>query len=222
VAQARISSLAGPHSISVTCLTRPAPAAFTCLRLECGTGNQGGRGALLQHASSRDAAVPDPSRRNPLPVPWDWIDIGPDDQTLRIEFLEGVVHGLHHIEIDEDDGVFRRPSSLESIPTFTARRHSSGSLGGRLPRPTVPSRVGASATAPRFSGSPRQSHIRSRNVTDAATLGPRQMSSEKPRSASAAEWPPRTPQLSSVGSRITTETSVGPMAISPSLWTRVR
>jgi hypothetical protein len=36
-------------------------------------------------------------------VPWDWIDIGPDDQTLRIEFLEGVVHGLHHIEIDEDD-----------------------------------------------------------------------------------------------------------------------
>jgi hypothetical protein len=36
-------------------------------------------------------------------VPWDWIDIGPDDQTLRIEFLEGVVRGLHHIEIDEDD-----------------------------------------------------------------------------------------------------------------------
>jgi hypothetical protein len=36
-------------------------------------------------------------------VPWDWIDIGPDDQTLRIEFLEGVVDRLHHIEIDEDD-----------------------------------------------------------------------------------------------------------------------
>jgi hypothetical protein len=36
-------------------------------------------------------------------VPWVWIDIGLDDQTLRIEFLEGVVHGLHHIEIDEDD-----------------------------------------------------------------------------------------------------------------------
>ena len=34
---------------------------------------------------------------------WDWIDIAPDDQTLRIEFLEGVVDGLHHIEIDEDD-----------------------------------------------------------------------------------------------------------------------
>ncbi len=51
---------------------------------------------------------------------------------------------------------------------------------------------------------------------------PSQTSSAKPKSTSAAEWPPRTPQLSSVGSRITTETSVGSMAISPSLWTRVR
>ena len=53
-------------------------------------------------------------------------------------------------------------------------------------------------------------------------LQPNQTSSEKPRSTSAAEWPPRTPQLSSAGSRITTQTSVGSMAISPSLWTRVR
>jgi hypothetical protein len=53
-------------------------------------------------------------------------------------------------------------------------------------------------------------------------LQPRQTSSEKPRSTSAAEWPPRTPQLSSAGSMITTETSLGSMAISPSLWTRVR
>jgi hypothetical protein len=68
-----------------------------------GRVTRGEEEALLKHASSRDAAVPDPSRRNPQPVPWDWIDIGPDDQTLRIEFLEGVVHGLHHIEIDEDD-----------------------------------------------------------------------------------------------------------------------
>jgi hypothetical protein len=36
-------------------------------------------------------------------VSWDWIDIGTDDQTLRIEFLEGIVDRLHHIEIDEDD-----------------------------------------------------------------------------------------------------------------------
>jgi hypothetical protein len=82
-------------------------------------------------------------------VPWDWIDIGPDDQTLRIEFLEGVVHGLHHIEIDEDDENIQVTVFVGSIPTFTARRHSSDSLGGRWPGPTVPSRVGASATAPR-------------------------------------------------------------------------
>ncbi len=34
---------------------------------------------------------------------WEWIDIGADDQTLRIEFVHGVVDGLHHVEVDEDD-----------------------------------------------------------------------------------------------------------------------
>jgi hypothetical protein len=70
-----------------------------------GRVSKGEEEALLRHVScsTTDAVVPDPSRRNPQPVPWDWIDIGPDDQTLRIEFPEGVVHGLHHIEIDEDD-----------------------------------------------------------------------------------------------------------------------
>jgi hypothetical protein len=58
---------------------------------------------LLEGASRGDAATPDRSRRNPRPVSWDWIDIGPDDQTLRIEFLHGVVDGLHHVEVDEDD-----------------------------------------------------------------------------------------------------------------------
>jgi hypothetical protein len=71
--------------------------------LGCWTSNQGQEEALLRHAVRGDAAVPDPSRTNPRPVPWDWTDIGPDDQTLRIEFLEGVVDRLHHIEIDEDD-----------------------------------------------------------------------------------------------------------------------
>ena len=42
-----------------------------------------------------------------MPVRWDWIDIGLDDQTLRIEFLEGMVHGLHHVEIDEGDDNIR-------------------------------------------------------------------------------------------------------------------
>lgn len=63
--------------------------------------------ALLRDAVRGDAAVPDLSRTNPRPVPWDWIDIGPDDQTLRIEFLGGVADRLHHIEIDEDDESIR-------------------------------------------------------------------------------------------------------------------
>src|SRR6476620_209713 len=49
----------------------------------------------------------DTSRTNAMPVRWDWIDIGLDDQTLRIEFLEGMVHGLHHVEIDEGDDNIR-------------------------------------------------------------------------------------------------------------------
>jgi hypothetical protein len=58
---------------------------------------------LLQGPSRGDAAIPNPSRTNLRAVPWDWIDVEPDDQTLRIEFLHGIVDGLHHIEIDEDD-----------------------------------------------------------------------------------------------------------------------
>lgn len=59
--------------------------------------------ALLRGASRGGAAIPNPSRTNLRAVPWDWIDVEPDDQTLRIEFLHGIVDGLHHIEIDEDD-----------------------------------------------------------------------------------------------------------------------
>jgi hypothetical protein len=54
---------------------------------------------LLQGASPADATTPDPSLRNPRPVAWDWIDVGRDDRTLRIEFLEGVVDRLHHVEV---------------------------------------------------------------------------------------------------------------------------
>jgi hypothetical protein len=58
-------------------------------------------------ASRTEPALADASRRNPRPVRWSWIDIGPDDQTLRIEFDEGVMHGLHHIEIDEGEDDIR-------------------------------------------------------------------------------------------------------------------
>ena len=49
---------------------------------------------------------------------WDWIDIGTDDQTLRIEFLEGIVDRLHHIEIDEDDGDIRVTVFVGLDPDF--------------------------------------------------------------------------------------------------------
>ena len=104
--------------------------------------------ALLRHTASVDAVVPDPSRTNPRPVSWDWIDIGPDDQTLRIEFLEGVVDGLHHIEIDEDDDNVLVTVFVGLDPALTAGlTHSSGSPDGRSSRPTAQWRVGVSATA---------------------------------------------------------------------------
>jgi hypothetical protein len=74
--------------------------------------------ALLQGASRGDATTPDPSRRHPRPVPWDWIDSGPDDQTLRVEFLEGVVDGLHHVEVSEDDDEVRVSVFVGLDPDF--------------------------------------------------------------------------------------------------------
>jgi hypothetical protein len=50
-----------------------------------------------------DPAVPDQTRRNPRTVRWDRIDVAADDQTLRIEFMHGIVDGLHHVEWYEDD-----------------------------------------------------------------------------------------------------------------------
>ena len=50
-----------------------------------------------------DPAIPDPTRRDPRAIRWDRIDVAPDDRTLRIEFIHGVVDGLHHVEVYEDD-----------------------------------------------------------------------------------------------------------------------
>jgi hypothetical protein len=50
-----------------------------------------------------DPAVPDPTRRDPRLVRWDRIDVEADDQTLRIEFVHGIIDGLHHVEVYEDD-----------------------------------------------------------------------------------------------------------------------
>lgn len=67
-----------------------------------------GRVTKAQASDSRSQPThADTSRTNAMPVRWAWIDIGPDDQTLRIEFLEGMVQGLHHVEIDEGDDNIR-------------------------------------------------------------------------------------------------------------------
>jgi hypothetical protein len=50
-----------------------------------------------------DPAVSDPTRRDPRAVRWDRIDVAADDQTLRVEFMHGIVEGLHHVELYEDD-----------------------------------------------------------------------------------------------------------------------
>jgi hypothetical protein len=50
-----------------------------------------------------EPAVEDSRRRNPRPTRWSWIDVGPDDQTLRVQFIHGIPDGLHHIELYEDD-----------------------------------------------------------------------------------------------------------------------
>jgi hypothetical protein len=61
------------------------------------------RGARDRWAFRGQAAILDPSRRNPRPVRWERIDIAADDRTLRIEFVHGVIDGLHHVEVYEDD-----------------------------------------------------------------------------------------------------------------------
>jgi hypothetical protein len=50
-----------------------------------------------------DAAVPNPRLKNPHPERWERVDIGPDDRTLRIEYMHGVVTDLHSVEVTEDE-----------------------------------------------------------------------------------------------------------------------
>jgi hypothetical protein len=50
-----------------------------------------------------DPAIADPTRRHARRTRWDRIDVAADDQTLRIEFAHGIIDGLHHVEVYEDD-----------------------------------------------------------------------------------------------------------------------
>jgi hypothetical protein len=67
-----------------------------------------------------DPAVADPARRVPRLVRWDRIDVTADDQTLRIEFVHGVIDGLHHVEVYEDDEEVR-------VSVFLGLNHGVGS-----------------------------------------------------------------------------------------------
>ena len=69
-----------------------------------------------------EPAVPDPTRRNPRLVRWDWIDVAADERTLRIEFVHGVVDGLHHVEVYEDDEEVR-------VTVFLGLNHDVGDGG---------------------------------------------------------------------------------------------
>jgi hypothetical protein len=73
---------------------------------------------LLQGAFREDATTPDPSMRNPRPVAWDWIDVGRDDHTLRIEFVQGIVARLHHVEVSEGEDEVRITVFLGIDPNF--------------------------------------------------------------------------------------------------------
>src|SRR4051812_42271021 len=50
-----------------------------------------------------DSAVPNPGLKDPHPQGWERVDIGPDDRTLRIEYMHGVVDDLHSVEVAEDE-----------------------------------------------------------------------------------------------------------------------
>jgi hypothetical protein len=63
-----------------------------------------------------DPAVPDPSLRDPHPVGWNRVDVGPDDRTLRIEYIHGVDNDIHSVKLDEDDYTVAVTVFLGSYP----------------------------------------------------------------------------------------------------------
>jgi hypothetical protein len=60
-------------------------------------------GTRERFAFMGDPAAPNPGLRNPHPQQWERIDIGPDDRTLRVEYMHGVVTELHSVVVTEDE-----------------------------------------------------------------------------------------------------------------------
>jgi hypothetical protein len=96
-----------------------------------------------------DPAVPDPTRRDPRLVRWDRIDVAADDQTLRIEFVHGIIDGLHHVEVYEDDEEVRVTVFLGLNHAFRGEGHVlMGLLAWTTAKTNQPSVVGTSTTEP--------------------------------------------------------------------------
>jgi hypothetical protein len=100
-----------------------------------------------------DPALADPARQDPRLVRWDRIDVAADDQTLRIEFVHGVIDGLHHVEVYEDDEEVRVTVFLGMNHDFRDGAYVLRALGrGRLPRPISRSVADTSTTEPTHKG----------------------------------------------------------------------
>ncbi len=56
-----------------------------------------------RYAFQGDPARPDPSLPQPRLAPWQRVDIGEDDRTLRVEYLRGIDTHLHHVDVYTDD-----------------------------------------------------------------------------------------------------------------------
>ena len=71
----------------------------------------------------------DTPRRNPRPTRWLRIDVGPDDRTLRVEFMHGIPDGLHHVDLYEDDEEIRVTVYLGLNHDWTGGAHAAVGIG---------------------------------------------------------------------------------------------
>lgn len=57
--------------------------------------------------------------RSPRPTPWEVVGVGSDDHTLRVQFVEGVVEHLHHVDVRDDDATVTLTAFVGLDPAFT-------------------------------------------------------------------------------------------------------
>jgi hypothetical protein len=52
---------------------------------------------------TREPTAADPTLPKPEPNQWERVNIADDDRTLQIEYVRGVQHRLHHVEVRIDE-----------------------------------------------------------------------------------------------------------------------